>query len=276
MTMKPKHALSSLSLARHRILLFAVTALGAGVGGAMLFSLDLSGWDGMLLLVALAAVLERQGTQLFTQSRVSVSAAAIIGAGILFGAPAAVPVALTVGYSAWVLRGKPVSRLVYNSATLVLAGTAAGAAYHATVDALPVHDGSLVAGAVAAGAAMWAVNAVLVGSMVSLTTGTAFTRVFRENYTWLSGHFAVMGLVALGLALSWQALGVLGFAAFVAPVAVLALALRQGAEKARGAMLDAAEADHMIREYERLLAEVESSSEPVAALIARRRGRPAA
>jgi hypothetical protein len=115
-----------------------------------------------------------------------------------------------------------------------------------------------------------------VGAMISATTGQRLLAVVRENYLWLSVHFGVMGLVALGLALSWSQLGMLGFAAFTAPVGVLALALRQGANKARGAMRDAASANALIRDYERLLAEVEASSEDVAEFITARRAQLAA
>jgi hypothetical protein len=123
---------------------------------------------------------------------------------------------------------------------------------------------------------MWLVNMAFVGAMISATTGQRLLAVVRENYLWLSIHFGVMGLVALGLALSWSQLGMLGFAAFTAPVGVLALALRQGASKARGAMLDAASANALIRDYERLLAEVEASSEDVAEFISARRAQLAA
>jgi hypothetical protein len=112
--------------------------------------------------------------------------------------------------------------------------------------------------------------------MISLTTGQALRKVVRDNYVWLAVHVAVMGLVALGLALSWRELGPLGFGAFTAPVGVLALALRQGAAKAKGAMLDAASANALIRDYERLLAEVEASSEDVAEFIASKRAQLAA
>jgi hypothetical protein len=141
---------------------------------------------------------------------------------------------------------------------------------------LPESAASLVVAAIGAGFAMWLVNMTLVGAMISLTTGQTLLSVVRQNYLWLALHFGVMGLVALGLALSWSELGMLGFAAFTAPVGVLALALRQGATKARGAMLDAASANALIREYERLLAEVEASSEDVAEFISARRGQLAA
>jgi hypothetical protein len=264
------------SPARNQVLLYAVSVVGAVVGGALLAEIELAHINGILLLVLLAAVVERQGTQLFTQSRVSVSAAAIIGAGILFGAPATVPVAVAVGLAAWLFRGKPLTRLIFNCTALVLAGAASAAAYRGVTLLLPDHDAALVAAALAAGLSMWVVNTALVGSMVAFTTGVPLRTVVRDNYLWLSGHFSVMGMVALGLALSWKALGLLGFAAFIAPVAVLALALRQGAEKARDAMLDAADAARMIDEYERLLAEVEAASEDVATFISARRERLAA
>jgi hypothetical protein len=181
-----------------------------------------------------------------------------------------------VGLAAWLFRHKPVSRLSYNTAVLVFAGAAAATAYRLTLGVLPESAFSLVVAAIGAGIAMWLVNMALVGAMVSLTTGQAFLSVVRQNYLWLALHFGVMGLVALGLALSWSELGMLGFAAFTAPVGVLALALRQGATKARGAMLDAASANALIREYERLLAEVEASSEDVAEFISARRGQLAA
>ena len=136
---------------------------------------------------------------------------------------------------------------------------------------LPDSAASLVVAAIGAGVAMWLVNMALVGAMIALTTGQSLLHVIRENYLWLALHFGVMGLVALGLALSWHSLGMLGFAAFTAPVGVLALALKQGASKARGAVLDAKTANARIREYERLLAEVESSSEDVAEFISERR-----
>ncbi len=266
----------SLLANRPQVLLVAVSVIGALAGLGFLAFLQPREWGGLLLTIALAAVIERQGTQLFTQTRASVSAAAIMGAGILYGVGAAVPLAIAVGLAAWLFRHKPFSRLTYNSAVLILAGAASAGTYALITSLLPASAATFVVAAVGAGIAMWTVNMSLVGAMIALTTGQPLLAVIRENYLWLAVHFAVMGLVALGLALSWRELGMLGFAAFTAPVGVLALALRQGASKAQGAMLDAASANQLIAEYERLLAEVESSSEDVAEFIATHRPQVAA
>ena len=266
------------SLVRNRadVLLAVVSVLGAVAGVALLPFLRPAEWGGLFAIIALAAILERNGTQLFTQTRASVSAAAIMGAGILYGVPAVVPIAIVVGLAAWLFRHKPLSRLAYNTAVLVFAGVASASVYHLAVHVLPESALSLLVAAIGAGFAMWLINMALVGTMISFKTGQGLLSVVRQNYLWLALHFGVMGLVALGLALSWSELGMLGFAAFTAPVGVLALALRQGATKARGAMLDAASANALIRKYERLLAEVEASSEDVAEFVSARREQLAA
>jgi hypothetical protein len=261
---------------RPQALLVGVSVVGGLAGLGFLGLLRPQEWGGLVLTIALAALLERQGTQLFTQTRASVSAAAIMGAGILYGVGAIVPLALTVGLAAWLFRHKPLSRLTYNTAVLILAGAAAAGTYALVTAVAPASAVTEVGAAVGGGIAMWTVNMTLVGAMISFQSGQPLYRVIRENYLWLSVHFAVMGLVALGLSLSWNDLGMLGFAAFTAPVGVMALALRQGTSKAQGAMLDAASANELIQNYERLLAEVEASSEDVADFIAERRAQLAA
>ncbi|MDA1003449.1 MAG: hypothetical protein O3B31_08925 [Chloroflexi bacterium] len=259
---------------RAQALLVTVSTTGAMLGLALVIFLRLSGWSeviGLVLIFVLSALLERNGSQLFSQTRASVSAAAIMGAGILYGIPAVVPIAITVAVAAWIFRGKPITRLTYNGAVLVFAGVGAAAMYRLVTGSVPDSAATQIAAAVAAGFTMWFVNMALVGAMISFTSGESLWSVVRNNYLWLSLHFAVMGLVGLGLALSWRELGVLGFVAFTAPVGVLAMALRQGASTSHGTMLDAVAANALIQDYERLLAEVESSSEDLAEFIAARR-----
>lgn len=256
------------------VLLVSVSTTGAMLALGLVVFLRLSDWSevvGLLLILVLAALLERNGSSLFSQTRASVSAAAIMGSAFLYGLPGAVPLAVIVALAAWAFRHKPASRLAYNSAVLVFAGVGAATAYHAITASVPDSAATQIGAAVAAGFAMWFVNMTLVGAMISLTSGESMLNVVRNNYLWLSLHFAVMGLVGLGLALSWRELGVLGFVSFTAPVGVLAMALRQGASKSHGTMLDAVSANALIQDYERLLAEVESSSEDLAEFIAARR-----
>lgn len=259
---------------RAHLLLVTVSTTGAMLALGFVPFLRFADWSGVIglaLILVLAAALERNGSQLFSQTRASVSAAAIMGAGFLYGLPGAVPLAVTVAVVAWLFRGKPISRLTYNAGVLVFAGVGAAAMYGVITGALPDSAATQLGAAVGAGFTMWFVNMALVGAMISFTSGERLWSVVRNNYLWLSLHFAVMGLVGLGLALSWSELGVLGFVSFTAPVGVLAMALRQGASKSHGDMLDAVAANALIKDYERLLAEVESSSEDLAEFIAARR-----
>jgi len=256
---------------RAQALLISVSTIGSMLGLGLVVFLRPSEWIGLALILVLAAALERNGSQLFSQTRASVSAAAIMGASFLYGVPGAVPLAVVVALAAWAFRHKPFSRLAYNSAVLVFAGVGAATAYHLVTASVPDSAVTQIGAAVAAGVTMWFVNMALVGAMISFTSGERLWSVVRNNYLWLSLHFAVMGLVGLGLALSWRELGMLGFVAFTAPVGVMAMALRQGASTSHGDMLDAVAANALILDYERLLAEVEASSEDLAEFIAARR-----
>jgi hypothetical protein len=158
--------------------------------------------------------------------------------------------------SAWISRDKPVSRLVFNASTLTLAAVAAAYAYAGLVAVVP-HPASIIAGAAGGALAMWVANTLLVGTIVSLSTGTPFRTVVRENYAWLWTHFVAMGLVALALAMVWDTLGAIGVIAFIAPVVAVMLALREGAEQARDVVLHAEHERVALRSYDRLLSELD-------------------
>ena len=223
-------------------LMVAVTG-GAAALGTTLLALDSTWeWSGLLLMAATGAGLERFSARLFSQTRVSVSAALMLAAGVLYGASAAVPVALAIALACWAFRGKPISRLLFNGGLLVFTGVAAAAVYHGLIGLLGSGEAAIVVSAVAAGLTMWAIGAVLVSLMIAATSDERATTVFRENYLWLFGHFAVMGFVAVGLSLVYASLGWLGLAAFVAPLGVFTAALRQGTGLARRAMAEAGEA----------------------------------
>lgn len=79
---------------RAQILLVSVSTIGAMTGLGLVVFLRISNWSeliGLGLILVLASVLERNGSQLFSQTRASVSAAAIMGSGFLYGVPRAVP-----------------------------------------------------------------------------------------------------------------------------------------------------------------------------------------
>lgn len=254
---------SALHGRRSSLLLAATVAAGAALGGALLPLLDTSDRWGLALLTVLAVALERFGERLVAHTRVSVSAVPLLAAGVLYGESGAVPLAIAIAVAAWVFRDRPLSRLLFNGAQLTVAGVAAAATYGALWNGLPSGDAATAVAAAGAGLVMWAVSSTLVGAMVASTSGRSLYRVFRENHAWLGVHFAVMGVVGLGLALTWDELGTLGVVTFLAPLGVFVLALRQGLPQARAALAEA-------RTARRLLAEVSQTSDEARDLLAAR------
>jgi hypothetical protein len=219
-------------------LMVAVTG-GAAVLGTTLLALDSRWeWSGLLLLAATGAGLERFSARLFSQTRVSVSATTMLAAGALYGVSAVVPVALAIALACWAFRGKPISRLLFNGGLMVFTGVAATAVYRGLVDAFGGGEAAIVVSAAAAGLTMWAVGSGLVSLMISATSDERATTVFRENYLWLFGHFAVMGSVAIGLSLVYSNGGGLGLAAFLLPLGLITAWVRLGADLSRRAIAE--------------------------------------
>jgi hypothetical protein len=221
------------------IAMMVAVAGGAAVLGSTLLALDTS-WNltGLLLLAATGAGLERFSARLFSQTRVSVSATMMLAAGALYGVSAAIPVALAIALACWAFRRKPISRLLFNGGLMVFTGVAASAMYHGLLDVLGTGEAAIVVSAVAAGLAMWAIGSGLVSLMISATSDERAVTVFRENYLWLFGHFAVMGAAAIGLSLLIASHGWIGFAAFLAPMALFTVWLRLGAALLQRAMAE--------------------------------------
>ena len=219
-------------------LMVAVTG-GAAVLGTTLLALDWRWeWSGLLLLAVTGAGLERFSARLFSQTRVSVSATTMLAAGALYGVSAVVPVALAIALASWAFRGRPISRLLFNGGLMVLTGVAATAVHRGLVDAFGGGEAAIVASAAAAGLTMWAVGSGLVSLMISATSDERATTVFRENYLWLFGHFAVMGSVAIGLSLVYSSSGWLGLAAFLLPLGLITAWVRLGADLSRRAIAE--------------------------------------
>jgi len=99
--------------------------------------------------------------------------------------------------------------------------------------------GEDVLGAAVTGLLVWAVYTLLVSTMVSLDTESSFAATLTNHFGWLPLHFAIGGMVALALGSAWTELGLLGWTTFILPVLAIALAVRQGADKARPAIIEA-------------------------------------
>ena len=228
-----------------RLRLYVITVIAVAGGAGALAGLERAwisppgegGWLALPALMIAALVLERFGTNLFGDSRVSVSFIPLFGIALLLGpAAAALAAVVTVGV-AQLLLGRPWLKLLFNVAVVMLANLAAGATFHALseppwVDAVLVQVGPAVLALLVA----FLGNSVLVAGVVALGTGETFTRVWKEKFPWLAPHFAAAGAMAYAMALAYVGGGVFGAVVFALPVLMLRLAVHQYTSRTRASV----------------------------------------
>lgn len=185
-------------------------------------------------LVLACAGAELFAVKLFAESHVSVSGAAMMAAGAIFGLWGffTAPVITIAGQA----RDRyALNKSLFNFGALTLAG---GAAYVAVFRQFESSIGDagfsdILLPAVVAGMANMAVNSTLVAGAISLDEGSSIIRVWRGNFLWLVPQYAALGLVGIGLALALMSFGVWSLFLFALPLVSLSEALHTRAEAMR-------------------------------------------
>jgi diguanylate cyclase (GGDEF)-like protein len=133
--------------------------------------------------------------------RLSLAAVFILSAGILYGWPAAVAVAVLTRVTLEVIERRPRVKLVYNGAVFALAAGAAGSAMSPfSGPDNPVRLGlEVLAGATA----FYAVDIPLVAAILSRWTREPFLPLLRSAAIGTAATFAIMASVSLALVVLW-------------------------------------------------------------------------
>ena len=160
-----------------------------------------------------------------TRSHVNLATVTNISAGILFGIPGVIiPASLGLLVTP-TKRGAP--GLMFNLGSIGLSNVFAVLVYQAAI-ALP---GPILLrqsiGALAAGASVHLGETWLVALIIKLTEGRSARQVWTETSRWLLPHMAIMGLVGLGMALTYEALAITGLVAFAGPALLLRYSIKQ-------------------------------------------------
>jgi putative nucleotidyltransferase with HDIG domain len=205
----------------------------------------------LLALIGLSAASARFDQDLYGSGFASVGAVPVIAAGVLCG-PVAIPIIELV-----VTCGRDLARrsfgtfTVYNVSMFTISGVVGASVLLAVQRLAPGPWLFLFAGGLA-GVAYYVVNAVLVSLGISVLEARPVRQVFRENIAWLAPHYVLFGILAAGLVLGAEALGVLGLAVFAMPAIAMAVATAQYLRRTTAMVADLQEAN---RTLEELLAE---------------------
>lgn len=185
----------------------------------------------LAVLVAAAAGAELFAVELFVDSHVSVSGAVLMAAGAIFGTWGVALTAPAIVIAGAVRTRPDMRKNVFNFGALMLAGFAYVAAFRGMDGSVGDRSFSaIVLPAVVAGMANMAVNSALVSGAIALDRQEPIVGVWRGNFLWLVPQYAVLGAVAIGVALGLADFGTWSIALFALPLVSLSEALHTRAE----------------------------------------------
>ena len=252
-----------------------VALWGASMALALWTPIGLSAyadWNWPLLAALLIgiAVLERQQTDLFGGSQISLSAVGSFAAAILVGPG---PAGLVI--FAGVLLGPSIPRVrrpwykrLFNTALFAFVGICASTVFH--VLAGPPSATRVVAqlpAVLAAAMVDFVINHALVGFVIAIDSGRSLRAIWNEKYSWYLPHNLAQALSSYAMAMGYLALGPAGAAVFFVPVGMLWLGVKQYTARTRR---DAEELQHanlaLARNEERFRSLVQNAPGLIAAL----------
>jgi len=253
--------------------LVALAGIAAGTAGVVLGSnRDLIGISALVALIAIGQALAVE----MEDSSISVTAVGAIAGAALFGPRIALPVALIAALVDWGSRRTPLYQMLFNVGTLTLATLAAVATYE-LVDGLPIdpREATVVPAALAAGGVYFLVNTGLLAIALAFESEQAWWQVWRDRFSWMTGHYLVYGSVAGAMVLAYDEVGAYGLLVFALPLILVrrtqeaylshtqgsARKLRKAAEMIKQQNVSLAEANKLLRE--RSTAAMESLSATV-------------
>ncbi len=241
-----------------------VIAAGAIVAALGLALQPLNNLTALLVFAVLAAFLELFQINIYGPATTSASVAAIFAAALVDGVPGVLGVGAVIALVHYLRQRPRLYKSAFNLATYVLAGSAVVVIM--AVMAVPLTVDNLVwlllPTAVAA-LAQYVLNTGLVAGAVALAAGERPTRIWRQQFQWLAGHYLVLGLLGFMLALAYGLVGPIGAVLFILPVVIMRYAQEQYVDRTRDSMQ---ELTRMNRELGQANQEIVSASRAIGQL----------
>ena len=162
----------------------------------------------------------------------AVSAIGILASGFVFGSGTAMTAATLAAVVQWISRRGLLHRAIFDASGFALSALTATLVYDLAAGLHPSAIDEFV-GATAAGIAYKLVNVGLLCTAMSIAESRSAVEVWRERFRWARYYYLAFGPLALGSAVAYQQLGLIGFAAFSAPPILISLSVRQYVDQTR-------------------------------------------
>ncbi len=207
-----------------------ITSVFAGWLVAALYSvhhLTSHGAFALLPVIVLTTLVQRFKLVLHTGNiKISLGTVGSLAAGMLYG-PAGAIMTSTFSTLAGGGSGKA-HALAFNLGATSISNALGVGAYVALLRLAPGSDVVMAApAALVAGLVTYVGQTAFLVAVIALSKGLSPRRVWDEHCSWMLPHWMGMGLLALGLASTYRATGVLGLLAFAGPALLMRYSMKQ-------------------------------------------------
>lgn len=184
---------------------------------------------GIVLFAALCIVVEQLAVDISGRGKTSVAVVAVLAASFLFGGAGILAAATALSVSVAIKARSPLHRVLFNIGNVVL--SAQGAyfffALFAGIHLDVTHGPLLIIPAGLAGLLYYAINHALLSLIRGVHEGRSPWQIWQADYRWLWPHYALMGVLGLGVALAYLTMGTFGVLAMALPVSMMHIAFKQ-------------------------------------------------
>ncbi|GAC1651503.1 MAG: hypothetical protein NVS4B8_26500 [Herpetosiphon sp.] len=186
-------------------------------------------WGTLAIFAALTLVTSHLSMDTYGRGRTSIAVVAILSAAFLHESAGIAVTALTAALVLWYKNDSPLHRVMFNFGTFLISAEAAHGVFHVFIrgEIAAVSLARMIVPAVVAGLVYYVVNHLLLCMVRGLTEGRRALEIWRSDYLWLWPHYAVLGGLALVVALGYVTFGWVGLVALMAPAAMMHLAIKQ-------------------------------------------------
>jgi diguanylate cyclase (GGDEF)-like protein/putative nucleotidyltransferase with HDIG domain len=180
-------------------------------------------WLGIGVFALLAIGAELANLEIYTKGAfVSTAAAPLLAGVLLFGAPAAIVIGISIAAVVWMKSRSPLLRFWFNACNHTLSGLLCVvllAALGRPLAELPLL--AQVTVAVACALVLFLSSTVLVAIAMALSSAQRWTAIWLEQFRWLGLHYIALAFVAYGLVASYPTVGPLGIVIVLLPLALI-------------------------------------------------------
>jgi hypothetical protein len=212
----------------------SVFALGSVAFTCSFFMRSTDDFFALAAVVILSGVAERLSVRLYFEGRVSVGFVGTILSVLLFGPMGGALAVAAAMVSKYVTGQRAPRKLLFNFGHLSIAAFVVGVGLRFTGIATNLASPPVaLAGGALGGVVLFFGSAIAVSAIMKVSAGRSFRANFRESFAWLLPHYIVLGLVAGGIAILFEEVGIAAVVVLCLPILLSGYSMEQFVDRTR-------------------------------------------